>query len=259
VIWLNDRLVASQEAVIPVSDRSFLLGEGVFETIRTQNGESVALDRHLKRMRKGATVLEISIPKDEFFRSAVSEVLNATREISVGRMRITVSGSGNLVITHAIYTPWSEPAGVVTYPFPLNERALLAHVKSTSYATSLSAHKYATARKAEDAILFGSKGQLAEASTANIFLLIGNKLLTPNLDSGALPGITRELILEWGLAEEAELNFDDLAKAEGALLSSSLRYLQPINRINARSFKVSKKIEDILTSFSERLSTNLNP
>ena len=54
-------------------------------------------------------------------------------------------------------------------------------------------------------------------------------------------------------------NFDDLAKAEGALLSSSLRYLQPINRINARSFKVSKKIEDILTSFSERLSTNLNP
>jgi branched-subunit amino acid aminotransferase/4-amino-4-deoxychorismate lyase len=61
------------------------------------------------------------------------------------------------------------------------------------------------------------------------------------------------------LAEEAELNFDDLAKAEGALLSSSLRYLQPINRINARSFKVSKKIEDILTSFSERLSTNLNP
>jgi branched-chain amino acid aminotransferase len=248
VIWLNDRLVATQDAVIPVTDRSFLLGEGVFETIRTQNGESVALDRHLKRMRKGATVLEITIPKDDFFRSAVSEVLSATKEISIGRMRITVSGSGNLVIT-----------GVVTYPFPLNERSLLANVKSTSYATSLSAHKYATARNADDAILFGSKGQLAEASTANIFLLLGNKLVTPNLDSGALPGITRELVLEWGLAQEAELNFDDLAKAEGALLSSSLRYLQPIDRINARSFKVSKKIEEIMTSFTEQLSTNLNP
>ena len=46
MIWLNDRLVATQEAVIPVSDRSFLLGEGVFETIRTQNSESIALDRH---------------------------------------------------------------------------------------------------------------------------------------------------------------------------------------------------------------------
>lgn len=259
MIWLNDRLVATQEAVIPVSDRSFLLGEGVFETIRTQNGESIALDRHLKRLRKGATVLEINIPKDDFISSAVSEVLNATKEILVGRMRITISGSGNLVITHTSYTPWSEPAGVVTYPFPLNERSLLANVKSTSYATSLSAHKYATARNADDAILFGFKGQLAEASTANIFLLIGNKLLTPNLDSGALPGITRELLLEWGLAQEAELNFDDLAKAEGALLSSSLRYLQPINRINARSFKVNKRIEEIMSSFTEQLSANLNP
>ena len=84
-------------------------------------------------------------------------------------------------------------------------------------------------------------------------------MLTPNLDSGALPGITRELVLEWGLAQEAELNFDDLAKAEGALLSSSLRHLQPINRINARSFKVNKRIEEIMSSFSEQLSVNLNP
>ena len=259
MIWLNDRLVATEDAVIPVSDRSFLLGEGVFETIRTQNGEAIALDRHLKRLRKGATVLEFNIPKDEFFRSAVSEVLNATKEILTGRMRITISGSGNLVITHVAYTPWSEPAGVVTYPFPLNERSLLANVKSTSYALSLSAHKYATARNADDAILFGFKGQLAEASTANIFLLMGNKLLTPNLDSGALPGITRELILEWGLAQEAELNFDDLAKAEGALLSSSLRHLQPINRINARSFKVNKRIEEIMAAYLQTLSANLNP
>ena len=120
MIWLNDRLVATEDAVIPVSDRSFLLGEGVFETIRTQNGESVVLDRHLKRLHKGATVLEFNFPKDDFISSAVSEVLNATKEILTGRMRITISGSGNLVITHASYTPWSEPAGVVTYPFPLN-------------------------------------------------------------------------------------------------------------------------------------------
>lgn len=259
VIWLNDRLVADDQGMIPVNDRSFLLGEGVFETIRTQGGIAVALDRHLKRMRLGAGALEIKFPKDEYLKSAIAQLVEVTNSISIGRLRITLSGSENLLITHAIYQPWSEPAAVVTYPYPINERALLANVKTTSYATQLSAHKYAIARNADDAILFGTKGQLAEASTANIFLLMGNKLLTPNLDTGALPGITRQLILEWKIAQEAELTFDDLAKAEGAILSSSLRYLQPINRINSRTFKVSKKIEGIITSFTELISSNLNP
>ena len=261
MLWLNDRLIdESQEvALLPVTDRSFLLGEGLFETILTIGGKAVAFDRHISRLNTGAQTLGIAIPTIEALAIAVTKLLHATTEISLGRMRITISGSGNLLITHHSYKEWSEPARLVTYPYPFNAKSPLQKVKSTSYGEYLLAYRYAQDRNADDALLFNTEDSVMESSTANVAALIGGKWVTPPLSAGPLPGITRELLIEWELLIERELIFEELQRCESVALISSLRSVQPVAEINGRKFKVSGKVEEISTLYKRSLAGNLNP
>ena len=261
MIWLNDRLVdeSSMPTLLPISDRSFLLGEGLFETILTIGGKAVALDRHIKRLIRGAEVIGISAPTPESIAIAVTQLLHSTSEIALGRMRVTLSGSGNFVITHQPYKEWSEPARLVTYPHPFNAKSPLQKVKSTSYGEYLLAFRYAQERNADDALLFNTDDRIMESSTANIIALIGGKWVTPPLSAGPLPGITRELLIEWELLIERDLIFEELQRCESMALISSLRSIQPIGEINGRKYKTSGKIDEISTLYKSSLAGNLNP
>lgn len=261
MIWLNDQLVDESVAstLLPISDRSFLLGEGLFETILTIGGKAVALDRHIKRLKHGSEVIGISAPPPENIAIAVTQLLHTTQEISLGRMRITLSGSGNFLITHQPYREWSEPAKLVTYPHPFNAKSPLQRVKSTSYGEYLLAFRYAQERSADDALLFNTEDRVMESSTANIIALIGGKWVTPPLSAGPLPGITRELLIEWELLVERELIFEELQRCESVALVSSLRSIQPIGEINGRKYKTGGKVEDLSTLYKRSLAGNLNP
>ena len=261
MLWLNDKLVDERQhpALIPATDRSFLLGEGTFETILTISGKAVALDRHIGRIHRGAEVLGFTPPPGDVLAVAATALLQSTQEISLGRMRITVSSSGTLLITHQAYVEWSEPARIVTYPHPFNAKSPLQKVKSTSYGEYLLAFKYAQDRNADDALLFNQADQIMESSTANIIALIGGKWVTPPLSAGPLPGITRELLIEWGLVSERELIFEELQRCESVALISSLRSIQPIGEINGRKYKIGGKVEEISTLYKRSLAGNLNP
>lgn len=261
LIWLNDRLIDENDssARLPISDRSFLLGEGLFETLLTLNSKAVAFDRHLRRMASGASALGIMIPQPDKIAIAVTSLLQATAEITMGRMRITVSGSNTFLVTHQNYQEWSEPARLVSYPHPFNSKSPLKRVKATSYAEHLMAYRYAQERKADDALLFNIEGHVMESSTANVVVLIGAKWVTPPLAAGPLPGVTRELLLEWGALSEREIQFEELQRCESIALISSLRSVQPVAEINGRKYKVTGKVEDLATSYKSQLAGNLNP
>lgn len=264
IVWLNDQLIddsteSSGSARIPLTDRSFLLGEGVFETLLTINSKAVALDRHYRRLFNGAQTLGIAAPTLDEVAIAVTKLLHATSSISLGRLRITLSGSSTLLVTHQSYTEWSEPARLVTYPHPFNAKSALRDVKSTSYGEHLLAFKYAQERKADDALIFNHEGGIMEASTANIVALIGAKWVTPPLSAGPLPGITRELLLEWGLVTEREIIFEELQRCEAIALVSSLRSVQPVGEINGRRYKTNGKVDELATSYKTTLAGNLNP
>ena len=261
MLWLNDQLIDENQAtpLIPATDRSFLLGEGVFETILTIGGKSVALDRHIARLHAGANALGISAPSEEAIAIAVTSLLHGTPEISLGRMRVTLSGSNTFLITHQPYKEWSEPARLVTYPHPFNAKSPLQKIKSTSYSEYLLAFRYAQDRSADDALLFNTEEQVMESSTANIIALIGGKWVTPPLTAGPLPGITRELLIEWGLVTERNMIFEELQRCESIALVSSLRSIQPIGEINGRNFKTTGKVEEISTLYKRSLAGNLNP
>ena len=261
MLWLNDQLIDESRApaLIPATDRSFLLGEGVFETILTLGGKSVALDRHIARLHAGAQILGIEAPTKDAIAIAVTSLLHSTPEISLGRMRITLSGSSTFLITHQPYKEWSEPARLVTYPHPFNAKSPLQKVKSTSYSEYLLAYRYAQDRNADDALLFNTDDLVMESSTANIIALIGGKWVTPLIAAGPLPGITRELLLEWELIAERNMIFEELQRCESIALISSLRSIQPVGEINGRKFKTTGKVEEISTLYKRSLAGNLNP
>ncbi len=236
LIWLNGALIDSRDARIDPADRGFLLGDGVFETVRARAGSALHLPRHLARLRRGAHVLGIEpVWNDTQIEEAVGAIL-ATREDADAALRITLSrgpaARGVLPVQASRPTllisggPLPEPAPparvVVARSTRRNEASPLSRIKSLNYLDSIIARREAAARAADDAILLNTRGQIAESTAANVFLLRNGAIETPPVADGALPGIFRERLIEAGLAREQTLLPADLSGADAVFLGNSL-------------------------------------
>jgi branched-chain amino acid aminotransferase len=241
-VWLNGRLVYSAEAVVPVSDRGLLTGEGVFETLLVRRGEPFAFRRHYRRLLASASHFRIEVPVEHELRAAAAAVVRA-RGCDDARLRITLT-AGNGVTPTVLVTAddlpvWSPAADVVTFPFPRNDRSALAGVKSTSYAENMLARTFAARRGASEAVFGNTRRNLCEGAASNLFAVWEGKLVTPPLSSGCLAGVTRELVFELcrshGIAAtEADSPLARLADSEEAFLTSTTRGVQPVARVDAR-------------------------
>ncbi|MBP2299261.1 aminotransferase class IV [Azospirillum picis] len=240
-VWLNGSLVASGAAWIDPADRGFTLGDGLFETIRVKDGAPCHLPRHLDRLAAGAALLHLPLPHDAAVLAAGMRALVAAHDVADGALRLTLSrGTGARgVLPPADARPTLlmtlVPAGHLTSPVHAviagctrrNEHSPLSRLKSLNYLDSILARQEAAARGGDEALLLNGAGRLAESSVANLFLVIGGRILTPPVSDGALPGIRRALVIDRHGAEEAPLGPDDLARAEEAFLTNSLS-LRPL-------------------------------
>lgn len=255
MVYLGGSIVPRREAAVPALDYGFLYGYGLFETMRAYKGRVFRLERHLGRLAQSARFLGIAVDRDEL-ESAVSAVIRANR-LADARVRITVSGgegepapdpatcaSPTVLVTAAEYEPYPEETyrrgfRAVVSSLRRNSRSPLAGLKSTSYLESLLARQEARRRGANEAVCLNERGLLAEASMSNLFLVVGETIRTPGLDSGILPGITREAVLELaaGLgsrAVEADVQLDELWRAGEAFLTSSLIEVMPLTTVDGR-------------------------
>jgi branched-chain amino acid aminotransferase len=235
MLWLNGRLLPADEAAILPSDRGFLLADGLFETIRVTASAPAHLLRHLVRLRVGAAMLALPLPwSDDELAGALAAVIAANQ--NVGSLRVTATrGSGprgvlppatatpTLLITAAPLAPPSAPARlVIARGTCRNERSPLARIKSLGYGDGILARQEAARAGADDALLFNTRGTIAEATAASLFLRCNGRWLTPPVADGALPGIARGLLLEAGFAQEHSVTEPDLGSAESAFLANSL-------------------------------------
>lgn len=214
IVFLNGRWVPEKEALIPANDRGFLLGDAVFETLRLYRGAYFRFDEHYRRLVGGAAVLRIPVPS----RDAVADIargLARRNRIRDGSLRITVTrGPGG----RGLGTRGAGPPTVVATLRPLGadweaevERgwaiitartphpapgAMPARVKSQNRLHAILARLEAEDVNADDALLLSPEGFVAEGPTWNIFWRAGQRLQTPALDLGILPGITRAVISE---------------------------------------------------------------
>jgi branched-subunit amino acid aminotransferase/4-amino-4-deoxychorismate lyase len=239
---------------IAAGDRGLTHGLGVFETLLAVDGEVRALELHLERMRKGAGVLGLNVARvDEgSFTAAIAALLERCGlEAGRARVRISVSaGSGDLRmlspgadallwITASRAADPPESVKLVTASFPRNEASPLAGIKAFSYAENLLALDEARRTGADEALFYNTRGELCEATTSNIFLVHSEKVLTPPLSSGCLPGTMRRRVLDFckrsGIeAEEGPLTNADLAKADQAFITSAIRGVVPVSAIDGR-------------------------
>jgi branched-chain amino acid aminotransferase len=249
-VWLNGELLEEEQACISPSDRGLLLGDGVFETLRSYGGRVPTLREHLERLRSGARLLGIAVPADAELEKGTAQLLQANG-IAEARIRITVtSGSGppglaagdagppTALITASPLQRWPDEASAVVCPWSHNEHSPLAGVKTTSRADTVLGMTYAREHDADEAIFLNTAGHLCEATTANVFVVLDGAVHTPPLSAGCLAGITRELVLRLCRhldleCAETDLPLDRLQQAREMFLTSSTRGIQPLVRLDS--------------------------
>jgi branched-chain amino acid aminotransferase len=270
--WVNGALVPDDEAVVSAYDHGFVVGDGVFETLKVVDGTPFALTRHLERLVRSGLGLGLRVDV-ALVRAAVAETLAAAQTDTL-RLRITVTGGPGplgsergaagptVVVATAPMPSWGPTAAVVISPWPRNERSPLTGLKTTSYAENVLALHDARSRGGSESVFGNTVGSLCEGTGSNVFLEWEGQLVTPPLSSGCLAGVTRALLLEW-LPEAAELDLpvDALRTTTEAFLASSTRDVQPVASVDGQPLQ---HIPGPLTAhaaavFQERSRSELDP
>ena len=274
--WVSDAggLVDAADARVSVLDHGFTVADGVFETLKVVHGTAFALSRHLDRLERSAARMGLPIPHRDRVAAAVHETTGANRnEVGpLGRLRITyTAGPGELgsdrgeeattlVVAIAATAPWPDSAAVITVPWPRNERSPLAGVKSTSYAENVLALSEARRHGASEALMPDTRGRLCEGTGSNILVVIDGVALTPTLETGCLPGITRALALEWCDIEERNLPIEALWEASEIALMSSTREIQPVHRVDDHAVAApGPVIGPMAEAFRRRAAADVDP
>ncbi len=275
-IWLGDStgggLVHEEDALVSVLDHGFTVGDGVFETMKVVGGQAFALTRHLVRLTRSARGLGLPDPDLDLVREACAEVLGANPLDGTGRLRVTYTGGvaplgsdrgtapTTLTAALAAAVPRPPTTAVVTVPWTRNENSPTAGLKTTSYADNVIMVARAARRGASEALFANTAGMLCEGTGSNVFVAIGGRLLTPRTESGCLAGITRALVLEWTGAEEADVPFSALAEADEVFLTSSLRDVQAVHRVDDRELPAPGPLTQAAAeAFAARSAADIDP
>lgn len=244
-LWVDGAIVDPGQPVLRADDHGVTVGDGVFETMKILGGQPFALTRHLQRLMTSVSGLGLTVDLGQV-REGIAAVL-AAGPLDRARLRVTVTGGpspygsdrgdnpATVIVATAPLADWPPTADVVIVPWTRNERAATAGLKTTSYADNVIALDYAHQRGAAEAIFANTRGELCEGTGSNVFLAIGSELVTPPISSGCLPGITRDLIVEWlGDVVERDVPVEALTDADEAFLASSTRDVQPIRAVDGR-------------------------
>ena len=264
-VWVNSELVDASSPVVNANDHGFLLGDGVFDTLVVRDRRPVFIDRHLRRFRRGFERLNINVSLTDLeFVDAISELIDAN-QLTNARVRITVTpGAGSsprdrgptplVVITTAPLPPSPTSMSLCTVAWTRNEHSPLAGIKSTSWGDNAAILRHAQRNGFDNAILCDTNGRLSECTTSNIFLVVNDQLLTPSLQSGCLPGIIREVLLEEAVATEADLAPNELERATEVFVTSSTTGVVPVQQVDDRHYRIDGTHTTNARSVIDRLS-----
>lgn len=257
LIYLGGRIIPAGQAAVPVCEHGLLYGNGIFETMAVYNGKVFSLAGHLARLYAGAEALDWPpLPDAATLADAIAGVLAANKLTNCALRLSAYRGTGPLapddtscgspliIIAPRRLPPPDEERrrrgwSLVTSTIRRNDTSPLAGVKSANYLDNLLAKKAARAAGADDALLLSTRGLVAETSAANIFAVCNDMLTTPDLASGALPGVTRATVLrlarESGLAvAERPVDLAELAGCSELFVTNSLVGLMPVTSLDGR-------------------------
>lgn len=256
-IYYNDRLI--EEAVLQPISQGFQFGYGVFETILLAKGVPCFADAHLQRLQKGChrLGLELRLDAEAICNQAMQlvEVLN----ISEGRLKLICfrdADGDSTIMTLAPYhleeAHRQKGFSLAVSSIKRNPYSPLCSLKSLNYAENILAKEEAKAQGYDEAFFLNIHDKLCEGAVSNIFWVRGNRIFTPEPDSGILEGITRSQIIEICRQLKIELeqgnyDLDELSRAEEVFVTNSLMGIMPVSKVdniiyNIADYKITEKL-----------------
>ncbi|MBS7697990.1 MULTISPECIES: aminotransferase class IV [unclassified Chelatococcus] len=250
MLWHDGALHERGMLMVAAGDRGLLLADGLFETVLIVGGQPWRLADHLARLKSSADTIGIPIDtRPEEAVLALAAYAAASADIGgLAAIRVTVTrGAGPRGLrlppnpspcVFATLAPWQpvmafQPLRLHLAAVRRNEFSPLSRMKSLAYLDNVLALEEAARHGCDDALLLNTRGAVAATSAGNVFALCGSALVTPPVEDGVLPGITRRVLLSLaasiGLSvHEQTLTLAALKAADAAFATNSLRLISPI-------------------------------
>lgn len=275
-VFLNGKFLPEADAVVPLNDRGFLLGDGLFETIRVAQGRPFRLAQHLERLMRGANYLKIKLPFLPKEIQKLAAELIGKNELAEAILRVTLTrGAGTrgystkgadqptLAMTLHPLPPQNvdEPLqwSLITSSFRIPAGDALSSFKITSKVLNVLARAEAEEKDADEALLLNTNGEVAETAGGNIFWVYQDKICTVPTGRGVLPGITRAVVLEICQSLGLETNKrvikpEMLRNAEGIFVTQSALGIIPVASFDGLPVAPSLLVDQIASAYNEMLA-----
>ncbi len=268
----NNKFYSENQPIFGLN-RALKYGDGLFESIRIINGKACFLRHHFSRLIEGLKVLQIefSLAQKKEIELCINQLLIKNEIENDGALRLSVFRNGK-----GKYKPESNKAEyfietelLKTNSFMLNKKGLsigicnkiklsvdqFSAIKSMNSLPYIQASLELMKSGLDDLIITNKDNRLVEATSSNLFLVIGNKLYTPHLTEGCLNGVMRKIIIQKAIdlgvyVQEMELNITDLEKSDEVFLTNSIRGIQWVSSFKTKRYfnKISRMLfESILT------------
>ena len=267
LVFLNGQFVPEERAVVSVFDRSFLYGDGLFETMRVFQEKPFRWRQHLERLQRGAEFLNIKLPHPpEALRGFVDELI-AKNSMPDALLRVTLSrgvgvrgyspkGAENPTLVMSLHPAPSHDANslprwkLITSSHRLPASEPLAQFKTCNKLAQILSRAEADAAGTDEALLLNTDGFVVEGASSNLFWIDSDTICTPPLASGILPGVTRGVVFEvcekLGLKmREANITAEKLKQADAIFVSLSSFGIVEVTSLNGTALKLSPWIGKI--------------
>lgn len=251
----NGQIHPISENSLSAGQTGLLTGWGVFTTVRVIDRVMFAFERHFARMKRDAKLLNVPFPdssewleKQLYTLIDANQALNSTLRVSI------IRNKGGMFSDPAIAEPfdvvaftkdlkdWGTSTSLEIVPKTRHADHLFAGTKMLSWSFNLVLLENSTAKGFDELIMLNERGEVSECTSANIFAVFGNQVITPPLSSGCLPGVTRAILLEELQIPGIELRTkpllpQDLEEADEIFITSTTRDVLAVRHIEGLSLK----------------------
>ena len=266
--------IVSHDANILTQNRAFLYGDGVFETVKIINNKILFLEDHYFRLMSSMRVVRMEIPMNftmEYLEEQILSLVNKSALADSSRARITFYRNDGgyylpqsntvsflihaVALENTLYSFEKKEYEVDLYKDFYITKQLLSSIKTTNKIINITGSIFASENGLDNCLLLNDSKNVVEALQGNIFMLLGNKLITPPVSEGCLNGVMRKQILS--LAKKIEnlevvedvISPFDLQKADELFVTNVIKGIQPITQYRKKTFT---------TNISDQLLDKLN-
>lgn len=275
LVFLNGQFVPEECAVVSVFDRSFLYGDGLFETLLVWQGKPFRWTQHLERLHRGAEFLGLKLPFADDALGKFAEELIAVNRLPEGLLRLTLSrgvgvrgyspkGADRPTLVMSLHPLPAAPEPAHGWRLLTSSRCLpagetLAQYKTVNKLAQILARAEADATGADEALLLNTDGFVVEGASSNLFWIQSGVVCTPPMTSGVLAGVTRAVVLELccelGLpTRETAVTPDGLRQAEGVFLTLSSYGVVPAAQLDGVRLAQSPRVEELRRAYCDLLA-----